>query len=122
MVHPNVAAAAQRCGSPAKHTERTRLLWCDTVRLCAAAGTLQIVLNASLLFYYIGISSTVGIIMLFCLIPLNRVLVGMQMKLRFSTQKFVDERVQIGLGRSVASHHRSSTLHQICLHIRCLYF
>ena len=40
-------------------------------------------------------SSVVGIVMLFCLIPVNRVLVGMQMKLRFETQKHVDERVKV---------------------------
>ena len=91
------------------------------------SGTLQIVLNACLLFYYIGISSVVGILMLFSLIPINRVLVGMQvrhqrdddmqpcadqpachlfdssvpvgmqMKLRFATQKHVDERVKVAI-------------------------
>ena len=59
------------------------------------SGMLQIVLNSCLLFYFIGISSVVGILMLFALIPVNRVLVGMQMKLRFATQKHVDERIKV---------------------------
>lgn len=59
------------------------------------SGTLQIFLNSMLLFYYIGVTSVVGIIMLTCLIPINRVLVGMQMKLRFAAQKHTDERVKL---------------------------
>ena len=72
-----------------------RLMWFIPLSPMLISGTLQIFLNSMLLFYYIGVTSVVGIIMLACLIPINRVLVGMQMKLRFATQKHTDERVKL---------------------------
>lgn len=72
-----------------------RLMWFIPLSPMLISGTLQIFLNSMLLFYYIGVTSVVGIIMLTCLIPINRVLVGMQMKLRFATQKHTDERVKL---------------------------
>lgn len=72
-----------------------RLMWFIPMSPMLLSGTLQIALNSLLLFYYVGVTSVVGIIMLACLIPINRVLVGMQMKLRFATQKHTDERIKL---------------------------
>ena len=72
-----------------------RLMWFIPLSPMLISASLQVVLNSALLFYYIGVTSIVGIGILFALIPINRVLVGMQMKLRFATQKHTDERVKI---------------------------
>ena len=72
-----------------------RLMWFIPMSPNLISCSLQVALNSLLLFYYIGVTAVVGIIMLACLIPINRVLVGMQMKLRFATQKHTDNRIKL---------------------------
>jgi len=55
-----------------------RLMWFIPMSPNLISCSLQVALNSLLLFYYIGVTAVVGIIMLACLIPINRVLVGMQ--------------------------------------------
>lgn len=59
------------------------------------SGVLQMVLNVSLLVYYVGVSVLPGIAILIILVPLNRMLMRMQMKLRFAGQKKSDERIKL---------------------------
>lgn len=55
----------------------------------------RITLNVSLLIYYVGVAVLPGILILIALVPLNRMLMRMQMKLRFAGQRKSDERIKL---------------------------
>jgi ATP-binding cassette subfamily C (CFTR/MRP) protein 1 len=72
-----------------------RLMWFIPQSPQLVSGLLQISLNVMLLLYFVGISVLPGIGILILLVPMNRMLMRMQMKLRFAGQKKSDERIKL---------------------------